>query len=124
MSLPQVNGCEHVANPTLAEAQAAKALNEQSAKVAAVQKSEEAQAEGSDPQLKAAATMYRTAEQELLSAQQDLESRKLMAKKTSEEQQSLVSKSENGDADLNAWVKRHKSLSNLQRQRCKLQRPK
>merc|ERR1712146_429225 len=124
MSLPQVNGCEHVANPTLAEAQAAKALNEQSAKVAAVQKSEEAQAEGSDPQLKAAATMYRTAEQELLSAQQDLESRKLMARRPVKSNSHWCPRAKMAMLMLNAWVKRHKSLSNLQRQRCKLQRPK
>merc|ERR1712144_159903 len=44
-----------------------------------------------------AATLYRSAKQELQSAKQDLESRKLMAKDVSTEQASLASKDDNAD---------------------------
>merc|ERR1712010_217640 len=106
----QVNKCDLLTDGTEQEVEAMKALNEQNAKVAAAQKTEEAHNEATDPELKAAAAMYRRARQELLSAQQDLESRKLMAKKTSAEQESLESKSETDNADVERLGKEAQEL--------------
>jgi len=91
----QVKSCAMLTQDSDKAIEAMTALNEQSKTAANIQKAAEAHAEANDPELKAAATLYRTAKQELQTTRQDLESRKLMAEKISAEQEALVSKDDN-----------------------------
>jgi hypothetical protein len=93
----QVSSCAMITQDSAAALEAMSVLNEQSKNAAETQRADEAQAEATNPELKAAATLYRTAKQELVTAKQDLESRKLMAEKTSAEQKTLAATDGNPD---------------------------
>jgi hypothetical protein len=106
----QVRSCAALVDENEESLETMKTLNMHSTKVAAAQKAEEANAEASDPKLYSAATSYRSAAQELYSAQQELESQRLLSKKTAKEQEALASKDSEDNADVQRLGKEAQEL--------------